>query len=244
MMYTTAIAPTRTPGLSGNMLKIIAAVSMLADHIGFILFPRVRLLRYIGRIAFPIFAFMIGEGCVHTRSKLRYYGNVLLLGVLCQVAYTVAMEDLFLCAPVSLSLAIPLVYLLQSTGKALRQGSLGKGLCLAGLCLCAIGGLWWVLQRVRLDYGFWGCMLPVAASLPGLLGKWDRHGVRVMSMGLCMIPLALEMGAWQWWSLLALPVLGLYSGKRGSRKMKGFFYVFYPAHLVLLEGVYRLLHWM
>lgn len=48
--------------LNGNMLKIIAAITMTIDHIGAILFPHILILRIIGRIAFPIFAFMIAEG--------------------------------------------------------------------------------------------------------------------------------------------------------------------------------------
>jgi hypothetical protein len=49
--------------------------------------------------------------------------------------------------------------------------------------------------------------------------------------------LSLSHGYIQSWCLLALPLLLCYSGKRGRRKMKYFFYIFYPAHLVLLEGI-------
>ena len=59
-------------GLNGNTLKIIAAITMLIDHTGFLLFPQSVVLRVIGRLAYPIYAFMIAEGCRHTRNKLRY----------------------------------------------------------------------------------------------------------------------------------------------------------------------------
>ena len=57
--------------LSGNQLKIIAAISMTVDHLGFILFPSLIILRIIGRIAFPIFAYMIAEGCRYTKNEKR-----------------------------------------------------------------------------------------------------------------------------------------------------------------------------
>ena len=49
--------------LNRNHLKLIGALSMLLDHAGILLFPNVRLLRILGRVAYPIFAFMIAQGC-------------------------------------------------------------------------------------------------------------------------------------------------------------------------------------
>ena len=55
-------------GLSGNQLKVIAMVTMAIDHIGAYLLPQAMWMRIIGRLAFPIYAFLIAEGCRHTRS--------------------------------------------------------------------------------------------------------------------------------------------------------------------------------
>ena len=60
---------TRFPGLTGNQLKLIALITMTIDHVGMMLLPQLRILRAIGRIAFPIFAYMIAEGCRHTRNR-------------------------------------------------------------------------------------------------------------------------------------------------------------------------------
>ena len=59
-------------GLSGNQLKIIAMLTMLVDHIGVQLFPECIILRIIGRLSLPIFAYMIAEGCLHTRNRPKY----------------------------------------------------------------------------------------------------------------------------------------------------------------------------
>ena len=53
--------------------------------------------------------------------------------------------------------------------------------------------------------------------------------------------LAADLGGTQWYSLLALPLLLLYSGKRGKANLKYFFYIFYPVHLVVLQGIDMLL---
>ena len=73
---------TNTYGLSGSTLKLFACVCMLIDHIGHHLLPSYDLLRVIGRIAFPIFAFLIAEGCRYTRSRLRYFLTIFISGLL------------------------------------------------------------------------------------------------------------------------------------------------------------------
>ena len=71
------------PFLSGNALKLLAALFMTIDHVGVLLLPHVIVLRILGRLALPIFAYMIAEGCRYTRNRLRYFGSVFALGVLC-----------------------------------------------------------------------------------------------------------------------------------------------------------------
>ena len=238
----------RTLGLSGNALKIIAAVTMTVDHVGLMFFPTVMYLRYIGRIALPIFMFMIAEGCRHTRSRLRYYLLILALAAVCQVTYSLATGDRFLCVPVSFSLAIPLVYCLQECKRCLFGRRFWPAALWTAVLCCGAALVWRLDHIIHLDYGFWGCMLPVAASLfrrsenmPPWLARLDRNGVHVLAMGAVMVPLALSMGSWQWWSFGALPLLLIYSGTRGKWRMKYFFYIFYPAHLAILEGIAMLL---
>ena len=77
--------------LNGNHLKLIAAFTMLLDHAGILLFPRVQLFRILGRLAYPIYAYMIAEGCRYTKNKLRYFLMVFGLGAACQIVYYFAM---------------------------------------------------------------------------------------------------------------------------------------------------------
>ena len=247
-MQLMATETAKLPRLSANALKILGALTMLADHVGYLFFPAVPVLRYVGRLAMPIFSFMIAEGCCHTRSRLRYYLHVLLLAALCQGVYTAAAGDWFLCVPASFAMAIPSVFALQEWKKA-AGGRVAWKILLWGLLLfLALACAYRICRVFAVDYGFWGCMLPVAASLfrrvpggPRWLEKLDRNPVHVLTMALCLVPLALEWGSWQWWSVLSVPVLLLYSGQHGKWHMKYFFYIFYPTHLALLQGLCWLL---
>ena len=100
--------------LNGNHLKLIAAFAMLLDHAGILLFPRVRMLRILGRLAYPIFAYMIAQGCHYTRNKLRYFLMVFGLGAVCQLVYYFASGDTYLNILLTFSLSILLIYVGQA----------------------------------------------------------------------------------------------------------------------------------
>ena len=220
---------TKTGLLSGNWLKIIAAVTMLIDHIGYIFFPTQTLWRIIGRIAMPIFAFMIAEGCCYTRSKLRYFLSVLGLGLLCQTVYVAFAGGWELCMPVNFSLSILLVCTLEQAVKE-------RSWLWATLFALVMALVYLLNEAVTLDYGFWGCMLPLFCCLPRVLGRQERW-LRVLTLGVGMVLLSMNSSVLQWYSLMALPLLLLYSGQRGKAKMKYFFYIFYPLHLAVLQGI-------
>ena len=57
--------------MSGFWLKILAMISMLIDHTGMVLFPQMQGLRVLGRLAFPLYCFLLAEGAVHTSNSKR-----------------------------------------------------------------------------------------------------------------------------------------------------------------------------
>lgn len=236
--------------LSGNMLKILGAVFMLIDHIGVVFFPEVKILRILGRISFPIFAFMIAEGCRYTRNKLRYLRDVGVLAFLCQVVYYVYDKDLFMCILVTFTLSIILIYALQAFKNTLFDAhSSLKSKCITFfIWIATMAAVYGLNQIWTIDYGFWGCMTPMFVSMFMHTGKeqemlqgLDKNVVHVLMLAIALYILGKDMGGVQMYALLSLPFLLIYSGKRGQRNMKNFFYVFYPTHLALLQGLSMIL---
>ena len=107
-----ATMQTRT-GLTGNQLKIIAMITMTIDHVAVQIFPHIQWMRYIGRLAMPIYAYMIAEGCRHTRDRKKYLMRLLGMGILCQIVYFVAMESLYQCILITFSMSVILICLLD-----------------------------------------------------------------------------------------------------------------------------------
>ena len=215
--------------LSGNALKILAALFMTIDHIGVVLLPQNLLLRIIGRLAMPIFAFMIAEGCKYTRNRRKYFGMVFGLAVACQIVYAFVDSSLYLSILFTFSLSILTIY-------ALQYWKQQKSALSALVFLGTVVGVY-VLNRIfTIDYGFWGCMLPVFAALcHGTKDDTLPRSIGLLGVGLVF--LALDIGTIQIYSLLALPLLFAYNGKRGKWRMKYFFYIFYPVHLVVLQAI-------
>jgi len=220
--------------LNGNHLKLIAAVTMLLDHAGILLFPRVQLFRILGRLAYPIFAFMIAEGCRYTRNKLRYFLMVFGLGTACQIVYYFFSGDTYLNILLTFSLSILLIYCLQASWQAEKR-TLWSILFAAGFL-----GVYGLDRLITIDYGFWGVMVPVFVSFAHI--RNFPHWASVLLLGAGLMLLGADLGGIQHYALLSLPLLLLYSGKRGKWNMKYFFYIFYPVHLAVLQGIAMLLN--
>ena len=214
---------------TGNALKILAAVCMVLDHVGIMFFPQQQILRLLGRLAFPIYAYMIAEGCRYTRSRKRYWGFLFALAMVCQVVYFLFDGTWYFSILVTFSLSIPTIF-------ALDYGKTRKDFPGWLPFLGAVAALWVLNKNLVIDYGFWGCMAPVFASLP-VNTRFDTPVIRIGCFGLGLLALAMSIGPIQYAALLALPVLLCYNGRRGKWKMKYFFYIFYPAHLVILQGI-------
>lgn len=246
------IQPQSHTGLSGNTLKLIAAITMFIDHLGLLVFPQALFLRIIGRIAMPIYAFLIAEGCRHTRNRLRYFLGIFLLGCGCQIVYFLFDGSTYLGILFTFSLAILMIYALQDLKEAMARGEDGP-ILRALLVFTGTGFAVSLLNRhFTIDYGFWGCMLPVSAAMFHRRGDWTGplegkldhphfHACVMMALQLLTYK---TMGFLQIYALLALPLLLCYNGTRGKGNLKYFFYLFYPLHLALLQGLAMLLAWL
>ena len=235
--------------MNANRLKGIACVSMLLDHIGFLLLPWEGWLRWCGRLALPIFAYLIAEGCRHTRNRKQYFLRLLGLGLLCQLA-TVgeallygATNRIVLNILITLSAAqlVCFTWLDFVDAYRLRQGQSRAAirflLTIAGVAVAvklgtALAPVTGVM--VTFDYGLTGLLLPWFALL------FSSRRLQLLSFGVGIVFVCLSLYPampFVWLSLLSLPLLALYNGQRGSRRWKYAFYAFYPMHFAVIYGI-------
>lgn len=227
---------TRIRGFTQNQLKIIAVITMVVDHVGVELFPGVQILRIIGRLAFPIFSFFVYEGFRYTRNKLRYLTQMLLLGSLCVAVYFFYTGKIYGNVLITFSLSICILSGVQFFRERLNGDWKDKALGTAVMLLC-FAGAYLLCAAVTIDYGFWGVMLPAFAALADGHRKTDgaNRYLALLSFGTGLLILSIQMRWVQIYSLLALPLLAFYNGRRGKLRMKAFFYWFYPVHLLMIE---------
>jgi hypothetical protein len=213
--------------LTGNQLKLIAMIAMTADHVGLQLLPQWGFLRILGRLAMPLYAYMIAEGCRYTRNRARYFGSVALMGLGCQIVYFFFMGSLYQCILVTFSLSIALIFLLDRVNGPMKFPAVMLGITTVYFLTAVLPALL-PATDFRIDYDFWGVMLPVLIYL----GK-DRPKALLMSaIGVAL--LGAHFGGDQWYGLLTVPLLALYDGTRGKANIKTLFYLYYPAHLAVI----------
>lgn len=237
--------------LSGNTLKIIGAAAMTLDHIGMILFPSVTVFRIIGRIALPIFAFFVSEGARYTKNRIKHTLLMLGVGLLCQVAVLIATGEILVNVLITLSMSTVVCYLIADLKKALFTDTSWQKRAILTLCLAiTVIGIYALNEIEHIEYGFIGCMLPPLASLNHMpseaengLRRFDRPWISVLLMSIGVLLFAIDTKIpIQFFALLSIPILLTYSGKRGGARLKYFFYIFYPAHLVIILAVYMLVN--
>ena len=216
--------------MTSNQLKLIAMVLMTIDHVGVELFPQMRILRIIGRLTFPIFAYMIAEGCVHTKNRKKYLLTIVAFAAVCQLVYLVAMGSLYMCILVTFTLSIILIYAFANAAK--HKNVMGWILFAATLAavyfVAEIVPVKFNVGDFYIDYGFAGIIVPLFVYIGR--NKWEKLILLVVSL----ILLSTSIGGYQWYCLLAVPLLMLYNGRRGEWKMKYLFYFYYPLHLVAI----------
>ena len=210
---------TRRFGLTGNQLKIIAMITMTCDHVGLQLLPQWEFLRILGRLALPIYAWMIAEGCRHTRSRRKYLMRLASMAALCQIVYFVAMGSLYMCILVTFCLSIGLIRVWEDRSAPWLTLLVTLGV----FFICVV--LPELLPGFYVDYGLTGVLLPVFVY-------FGKSKIRSVCFGLLL--LALTYGGTQWWAFAAVPLLMLYNGQKGTASIGRLFYWYYPVHLAVI----------
>ena len=225
--------------LSGAELKLIAIISMLADHVnkaliypylesnhGFLAFIS-DVFDIIGRIAFPLFCFMLVEGYFKTRNRKKYLLNLLLFGVISEVPF-----DMFTTASFfnmnwnnvmfTLALVLVTVWITDTLKEKMQKRS--KAL--------------WYLVSILIVLVM--CIVSMSLSL-----DYEHHAILIgyffylfHDMPVFAIPFGYASMFKEPWALLGFGLTLTYNGERGKQH-KMLYYWFYPVHLLIL-GLLRL----
>ena len=214
--------------LNNNQLKILALIAMTVDHVGYEFFSNVDVLRYIGRLAFPIFAFMIAEGCKHTRNRKKYIGIIFAEALICQAVYFIAERSLYMNVFVTFTLSIAVIFALDFAVSAKSVKSFAVFAVAVVFLLFVTLYLPRKFDGFEIDYGLIGVFTPLAVYLSK--NKWAK----LVSLFVMMLFLGIKTGGYQYFGLLSVLLLLFYNGKRGKKQIKYFFYAYYPLHLALI----------
>ena len=230
--------------LSAFWLKILACLFMLVDHMGLLLFPGVLWIRYVGRLAYPLFAYFIAEGCRYTKNKPKRFLSVFILGVICEIAYII-FDGYYGNILLTFSISILLIYLLQAVKKAVKK-SYSSSILMQTLFVVSVIMTYHFCKYIGVDYGFFGVITPVLVTLfdSAEADKTEFASIKsrvlslvMLAVGLLLLSFVNPILQFQYYSLFSLLILAFYNGNKGKFSFKYGFYVFYPLHLVVLWAI-------
>ena len=207
--------------LSQEGLKLIACVTMLLDHMGAVLFPEQLWLRIIGRIAFPIYCFLLAEGAHYTKNPIRY-GLRLLIGLLlAEIPFDLVHGGLsFHQQNVMFTLLLGFLAILSVKHLS------GSMRLLALLPIIAA-------ELLRTDYGAMGVFMILMFFITrNLEENHVLQAIGLLGLGVSVFKTSFIQPL----AVLAILPISLYSGKKVSdnKVLQWGFYLFYPVHLLIL----------
>lgn len=246
MSEDTRIIPEKYCFLSGSSLKLLAVIVMLIDHTAaFILYlykpatqpilllgshelSLYRIMRYIGRTAFPIFAFLLVEGFCHTRNKKKYGRNLLIFAIISEIPWNLLHSGTYFYNKQNVFFTLLLGYI----GMAVIERYQDTKLVLCKIKQTAILLILLLLSiLLKADYGI------VGFGYVLLIYVLRYNRIFQAILGICFLPS-------KWIGGMAFIPINLYNGKRGFIKgniSKYLFYGFYPLHLMCLYIIRRII---
>lgn len=223
--------------MSADVLKWIAILTMFVDHIGAAIVEKTNIyllpygkmldyvLRFIGRLAFPIFCFLLVEGFYHTRNRQKYLCNLLIFAILSEIPFEMSFlgEIVIGFRNVYWTLAIGLVMMIV-LGKIPQISDVKSNL----YTIFAVVAFAVLAEFLHTDYGAVGILLIY------ILYKTREDRKKQCILG------ALAM-SYEITAPIAFLLIYKYNGVRKQKHLKYFFYAFYPLHLLFLYWIRTLI---
>lgn len=231
--------------MSAFFLKVIALISMACDHSSYVLFGRFSFLNYIGRIAFPIFAFQISEGYAHTKNLKNYFLRLFVFALISQAPFmlfrSLYSNSFGLNIFFTLFLGLISIYVFDTLIHFSFKNNLVHYLYVF-IGLTFVGLISYLSDILNCDYGYYGVLIIFIFYL------LKNHKV-LMNIAFIVITflyysnsLLNSSNFWiYFWIIistcLSLIFIDLYNNEKG-KDIKYFLYLFYPIHLVVLWAIY------
>lgn len=203
---------------------------MLCDHIGAMFFPDIVLLRVVGRLSFPMFAYMLSEGYVRTRNKVNYTFRLLVFSILSQIPFMLALN----CNELNIGFTLLFGFVCMMIYE--KDGSILK------IILVLVAS-----ELLNVDYGSYGVLfilcchihhqdmnrlaLDSIAAIPLLFVAQTAHAMFGGGHSFFTIVSGCVV---QLFSVLSIPLISAYDGQKGKMYGRYWFYAFYPLHLLVL----------
>ncbi len=248
------------------MLKIIACLTMLIDHLGYTFFPEQLWLRAIGRIAFPLFAWYLAVGHRRTGKPWRYIGRVAVWALLSQIPFALLFHGAVLSVPSSFleGTNVLFTFLFALFGLQLLAVCRKRHWALLIPAWAAVAGLGWLAQLLNTDYGFYGVAMVAVFSVfdrqeqqaMALKNRETEEGsldsffpnvgvwrfLLLLSVFLLTLLFVFRMGMHpvQLLCVLAIPLTWLNLPDPKPGRWKYAFYAFYPVHILLIWLISRI----
>lgn len=205
--------------MSAEVLKLIALLSMLIDHIGAALVSSPSQLytvcRKVGRLAFPIFAFFIVEGFIHTKNIKKYLFRLGIFALLSEIPYDLAFHDRFFDFSgqnvlFTFFIAIVMLHFMRK-----YDSWISSFVIIFLACLVAFA--------IKCDYSYMGILL---IAVLYLYREKKFEFIKYFFASIIIVS--------QFPAMLAFIPIHFYNNLKGRLNLKYLFYIFYPAHLLLL----------
>ena len=244
--------------VTSHTLKWVAVVAMVIDHVGVVSYDWLGwskpylFLRFVGRTAFPLFAFLLTEGFRHTRNRWAYLRNLLIFAVVSEIPYDLFHDWSARYASQNVFWALALGLLGMMCAEALVREGDKRRVPRPVTLLCALipmAAAVYAGEVIKADYHYWGVLLilivysgeVVAAFL--IRGVTSPQTARNIGAAVAVVVWMILYDAVHRWriEIYGLPaafLILLYNGERGQYRLpKWFFYGFYPAHFLILHAL-------
>ncbi len=212
--------------IDGTVLKLIAMITMLLDHVGDSFYPGNTWMRAIGRMAMPIFAFCVSEGFRYTHSRKNYLLRMLFFGVISEIPFDLVTSGKILefgHQNILFTFSWAILGLIFCDHLLSGERTFVKSLEAAALLVAFPV----VSVFLNLDYSILAVALISVFYLLGDKALAVRNTVAAaVHAAICNLGI-------QWFGLLGFLPIYMYNGKRG-KGLKWLFYYFYPSHLLLI----------